>query len=501
MTNISNAVAQDRVSSVIGYEIKKGLAGVTGGYLPQRIAVIAEANTDKQVGLKTKFAFTTADEVAVGCGYGSPAHLAARRLRGVLDVGGIPTLVFPLPENGAAVAQADSITTTGAATKSATQFVIVAGLYIPFTVLKSETGDDILNKIKDAINAVLETPIIADAVALNALPIIAKWKGLTSADIVIEFAGDDIGVNYTIAEVAAGAGEVLPTDAVALFGSEWNTQVVNCLGSTSTVLDAYELFNGNSTDKTGRYNAEDFKPCIVTSGTIEDDKDNLIAITDSRKLEQTNVVIPAPKSLSLPFEIAAVAVAVYAPRVEIDPKSDILDAALTGITPPQDLEVGDLDVYDNRDLVVKGGCSTVVLRDGVFYVKDFITTYHPVGEEPPQFRWVRNLAGIDFNIAYRTLYIDETFIKGKTILPDSNTSTDPNVIKPKDAKGLMINKLFVPFANDGIIADANYSIENCKVGINESNPDRFDFENPYKRSGFARIISTTAIANFYLGGN
>ena len=356
-----------------------------------------------------------------------------------------------------------------------------------------------MTKIKDAVNAVLDTAMTAGTIVTNALPMTAKWVGQTSADIVIEFAGDDIDVVYANAETAAGAGEVLPANALALFGSEWDTQVVNCLGSTSTILDDYELFNGNSTDKTGRYNAEAFKPCVVVTGSILDDKDDIVAVTDSRKIEQTNIFMSCPKALSLPLEIAAVTVAVYAPKVEVDPKADILDSVLTGITPPQDLEAGDMDVYNNRDFIVKGGACTVILRDGNYFVKDFVTTYHPVGEDPPQFRWVRNLAGIDFNIAFRTLFIDEAFIKGKTILPDANPSTDPNVIKPKDAKGLMINKLFVPFANAGILAESAYSIDNCDVQINDTNPDRLDFSNPYKRSGFARILSTTAIANFNLG--
>lgn len=501
MSNISNAVAPNRVSTVLGYELKKGTAGVTGGYLPRRIAVIGEANTANQVGLKTKLQFTSADEVAVECGYGSPLHLAAKKLRGQRDVGGIPTFVFPLPEAGGGVAQEWDVTVTGnPASKNATQFIIIAGVSVAFTVLTTDDADAIVGKIKDAINAIIDLPVTGGTVALSALPITVKWVGQTSADVSIEFAGEDVGLTFAAAETAAGAGEVLPTNALSLFGSEWFTETVNCLGSTTTILDAYEAFNGNSTDKTGRYNAESWKPFICFTGTIEDDKDNLAIITDGRKLEQTNVVIPAPKSLSLPLEIAAVACAVYAPLVEFDPKSDALDHVLTGIVPPQDLAVGDLDVYDNRDFVVKVGCSTVELVDGNYIIKDLVTTYHPDGEIPPQFRWVRNLAGIDFNVAYRALFIDETFIKGKTILPDSNPSTDQNVIKPKDAKGLMINKLFVPFANEGIFSQSKYSIDNCDVQINGTNPDRLDFVTPYKRSGFARITSTTAIANFEFGG-
>jgi hypothetical protein len=65
----------------------------------------------------------------------------------------------------------------------------------------------------------------------------------------------------------------------------------------------------------------------------------------------------------------------------------------------------------------------------------------------------------------------------------------------------MINKLITPFANAGIFADAAYSIENAQVEIDETNPDRLNFNIPYKRSGFARVVSTNAVANFYLGGN
>ncbi len=500
--SISNAVDPTRVSSIVGYSLDKGLEGVTGGYLPQRIAIIAEGNSDKQATMGTKLEFTSADEVAQECGYGSPAHLAAKRIRGnAIDVGGVSTVVYPLPEAAEAAAKESGIAVTGTPSKSATQYVIIAGNYYSFTVLPTDDGDAILGKIKDAINAQVDSPVTAGAVLEGSLPVTAKWAGATSDDITIEFGGEDVGLTYSVTETTPGAGEVLPTDALDLFGSEWNTLVINCLGATETVLDAYEAFNGNSTDRIGRYNSENWKPFIAITGTVESDKDTLVTITTGRKNEQTNVIMPAPNSLSLPFEIAAVTAGVYAPRVQRDPKADILDVRLIGIVPPQDLDVGDLDVYNNRDYLAKNGCSTVILSDGDYFVKDFITTYHPDGELPPQFRYVRNLVGIDFNTAYRILFLDDQFIKGYTILPDSSTSNDPNVIKPKDGKSIMINKLITPFANAGIFADAAYSIENTQVEIDETNPDRLNFNIPYKRSGFARVVSTNAVANFYLGGN
>jgi len=499
---ISNAVDPTRISTVIGYALDKGTEGVSGGFLPQSIAIVGEANTANQTALKTKLEFTSADEVGQEFGYGSPLHLAALRVRGNIDVGGVRTIAYSVPEAGAAAAQENTIAVTGTASKAATQYIIIGGQYIGFTVLPSDDDTAILGKIKDAINANINCPMGAGTVSVTPdLPVTAKWAGESSADIKIEFAGDDVGLTYTAVEATAGAGAVLPDDALALFGMEWNTFVINALKATGTVLDAYEAFNGNSDTRNGRYNPENWKPFVVCSGTVESDKDNLIAITTGRKNEQTNIIMPAPNSLSLPLEIAAVTAAIYTPKVQRDPKLDIQNDRLIGIVPPQVLTATDLDVYNNRDLVVKNGCSTVALQDGDYFVKDFITTYHPDGELPPQFRYVRDLAGIDFNVGYRTIFLDNTYILGKTILPDSNPSVDPEVIKPNDAKSIMVQNLVQDFASQGIFADSAYSLENMQVEIDGTNPNRLNFRIPYKRSGYVRIISTNVVANFYLGGS
>lgn len=499
---ISNAVDPTRISSVIGYALDKGTEGVTGGYLPQRIAIVAEANTANQAGLKTKLVFTSAVDVAKEYGYGSPAHLAARRLRGNNDVGGVGTVIYSVPEAGGAIAQEYTITVTGTPSKSATQNIIIAGVTVGFTVNKTDTPAIILAAIKDAVNTNINLPTIAGTVSATPdMPLTAKWKGESSADITVEFSGEDVGLTFAAADSTSGAGSVLPSDALALFGNEWNTTVVNALKATATVLDAYEAYNGNSDTRNGRYNAENFKPFVTISGTVESDTATLIALTDSRKNEQTNIVMPCPSALSLPLEIAAVAAFIYCPKVQRDPKLDIQDDILLGITGPQDQTVEDMNVYNNRDLIVKGGCSTVTFADGDYTVKDFVTTYHPDGEEPPQFRYVRDLAGIDFNVAYRTLFLDKAYILGKTILPDSNPSTDPEVIKPNDAKTVMIQNMIIPFADAGIFADSTYSVENVAVEIDGTNPNRLNFRIPYKRSGYARIISTNVVANFYLGGS
>jgi phage tail sheath gpL-like len=493
-----SAIEQSRLSAVLGYELVKGTEGVTSGYLPQRLAIVAEANTTKQVTMPTFLNATSAQEVAEAFGNGSPAHLSALNLdlNGVM--GKIPTIFYSVEEAAGATAQSFEVGVTGTPSKSATQYIRVGGKRVSFTVASTDVAADIVVKIKAAIEADYNSPVLAGTIATT-LPLTAKWAGQSGIGIRVEFDQDtDIGLTYTSVRTN-GAGEKLPTDALALFGSSWNTVAVNCLSNTSTILNEYELFVGTSTDKTGRYNAEDWKPCVVVSGTEESDKAALIAITDARKLQQANVVVPCGNSLSIPLEIASAAAGRYALLANSDPKTDLIGTSLIGVVPPVDGVVGDLSAYDNRDFVVKGGCSTTKLNAGLYEMIDFVTTYHPDGENPAQFRYVRNLVGIDFNVKFAVRFNEQIFLAGKTILPDSSGSTTQGVIKPKQWKGILNDNVFKPFAEGGLFSDAEYSLEGCVVGINPTNGDRLDTEFPYKRTGTARISSVSGIANFELG--
>ena len=51
----------------------------------------------------------------------------------------------------------------------------------------------------------------------------------------------------------------------------------------------------------------------------------------------------------------------------------------------------------------------------------------------------------------------------------------------------------------GLIVDTDFSTESTTVGISSTNPDRFETFFGYKRSGFGRVISTTAEAGFNFG--
>jgi hypothetical protein len=89
--------------------------------------------------------------------------------------------------------------------------------------------------------------------------------------------------------------------------------------------------------------------------------------------------------------------------------------------------------YNNRDFLVKKGCSTVILENGAYKIQDLVTTYHPEGENPLQYNYCRNL-NLDWNVsdAYRTL---ETIrLKDKTLILDTQVSDVEELLSQKNGK-------------------------------------------------------------------
>ena len=115
----SNAVGIERVSRIVGYVIKKGDFRVQSPNLPQRIAVLAEANEANQSGLSTTARqVTSAQQAGSIYGYGSPIHQILRILKPLYGegVGGIPIIVYPQAKAVSSVAKVIDITPTGTAT-------------------------------------------------------------------------------------------------------------------------------------------------------------------------------------------------------------------------------------------------------------------------------------------------------------------------------------------------------------------------------------------------
>lgn len=500
----SDAVGVDLISKVVGYNIVKGNFSNETPNLPQKILIIGEANEDNQssVSFDTKYEITSAQQAGETFGFGSPIHMAMRILRPFSGsgVGSIPTIVIPQEKASGATAKELLIEVTGTATKNATHTVVINGRYgldgtsYDFTVNTGDTASEIHAKIEDAINGVLGCPVTAAATDYE-VTCTTKWNGLTANDVNITIDTNDIdaGVTYSVTVDQAGAGTPALTDTLAAIGNDWFTVVVNTYGTVTAVLNSLEDFNGipDPVNPTGRFTSTLMKPFFAFTGSTAEDPST---VTNSRLDDVTIVICPAPLSDGLPLEAAANAAALYAPQAQNNPHMDISGQSYPDMPVPSDGLIGSMATYTNRDTIVKKGCSTVELVAGKYVIADFVTTYHPVGEIPPQFRYVRNLT-VDFNIRFKYYILEELYVVNKAITDNNTTVTVSGVIKPVQWKQILFS-LADQLASASLIADPTFMKDSTTVSIGTTNPDRFETFFRYKRTGFSRISSTTAEAGF-----
>lgn len=500
----SNAVGAERVSKIVGYKIVKGDFRQVTPNLPQRIAILGEANNAEQGSLSlTPVEITSAQQAGQLYGFGSPIYHIMRILRPPTGdvIGGIPTVVYPQAEAAGATAKVLEVTPTGVATGNGTHTVMIAGragqegVFYDINIETGDTTADITAKIEDAVNNVLGSPVSATSTDYEAT-LTSKWKGLTADDIsvTVDTNDNDLGITYSVVSTQSGSGTPSIAAALALFANDWNTIVVNTYGTVTSILDALEAFNGipDPSTPTGRYTGIIMKPFIALTGSTADDP---TGITDTRLNDVTIAICPAPGSAGLPFEAAANMARLFARQAQDTPHLDVSGKAYPDMPTPT--SIGSMASYENRDAFVKKGCSTVDLVAGQYQVQDFVTTYHPLGETPPQFRYCRNLM-LDFNVRFGYYVLELIHVVDHAIANDDDTVSASKIVKPKMWKQVL-DKYAEDLVTRGLIVDVTFMQDSIEVNISTTNPDRLETFFRYKRSGFTRIASTTAEAGFNFG--
>ena len=506
MSTISTAIGLERLSRVSGYRIKKGFFNNSTPNLPQMIAILAEANSANQDTLdENKREVTSADEAGQLYGYGSPIHQIMRILRptGAEGVGGIPTIVFPQKSDPDAKEAHIVWEIQGSPTKNFTHSIRIAGREnldfktYTYTVLKDESPEQVAQRIADTVNSVLNCPVTAEA-AGQVVHFRTKWKGTTANETRIGFNVNNDLVGLTYAQVAydQGAGGVDLSNALNQFGNDWYTCVVNSYGEVQ--FDVLEQFNGVpfAQSPTGRYTPSIFKPFMSYFGSTQTKKEELAHITHQQsRIEQvTHVLCPAPASEGFPWEAASNIVRLFARTMQDTPEIDINGQSYPDMPVPVDGRIGDMSVYDNRDYLIKKGCSTVILDKGSYKVQEVVTTYHPEGETPLQYNYCRNL-NLDWNVydSYKILEIRK--LRDKVLIRDEQATDSLNAIKPKEWKAIIFD-LFDDLAKAALINDPDFSKKSLTVQVSIDNPNRFETFFKYKRTGVARIESTDVEAGF-----
>lgn len=507
MGAISTAIGLERISRTSGYNIKKGFFDNNTPNLPQVVAILAEANWANQNTITTDpREITTADEAGQVYGYGSPIHQIMRILRpsGGTGIGGIPTVVFPQLSGHDATPFQKVYRLDGSPTKNTTHSVRIGGREnldfktYSFSLIKDEDLQSLAQRICNTVNNVLNCPVTAEYDGGVGFKFITKWCGDTANQTRIEFNlnGDAAGVTYLLQNQEGGSGTVDISDALNSFGNVWYTSVINSYGET--FFDILEQFNGvpSALQPTGRYEGSMFKPFMSFFGSTKHKKDELAHITHRQEsIEQvTHVLCPAPLSEGFPWEAAANVVRLFARTMQDSPEIDINGQSYPDMPVPSNGVIGDMSVYDNRDYLVKKGCSTVILDKGVYKVQEIVTTYHPEGENPWQYSYCRNL-NLDWNVADSYKILENNKLKDKVLVRDEQATDSMYAIKPKEWKAICFD-LFDDLAKSALINDPDFSKKSLKVQVSQDNPNRFETFFRYKRTGIARIESTTVEAGF-----
>lgn len=501
MSNSAQTINSNSIAYGSVYRVGVGARAGDFPLLEQRIAIFAEGNADKQTEIAANGGVLvplTAAEVAEVAGYGSPAHLAAKMLFDNYSLN-VERKFFFIPEAGVATKTSIELAGTGATiTKTGTLTLNINGSLLPISLVKDATLAEVLATIKDAINANVNYPCdVLTAAPTTTIDITSKWAGASSAELDVSvFSDTSTGITWALTPTL-GTGETLPTDALAKLTNDWYPHVLNCLGNgtSETILDAYEDFNGTPAAGNGKYAAINMTPYVVWNATHESVLANITAVTDDRKEKNTNIYLAISNAQDFSFENAAEALAMFVNRSSGDPKQDVNDDVMLYATPPTDKDVGSVMDYNFRDALVKVGASTVNYKDGSYYTNDILTTYHPVSESDPVFRYVRDIMIVFTLIDQIKKYNAKQ--KNKTIAPNALPSA--TIISPALYKAGLLNEIIKPFVEAGYIAEFDYAKENLDVGINPTNSGRFDVLTPNLITSLLRIVAVDVSVNKFNG--
>lgn len=481
------------VARVVGIETAfKDLRG--GGVLfkPQRIAVLAQGATASAGYPTTKFQATSSKQVGDLMGYGSPAHLVVDELLPTNGdgVGTIPITIYPLNDDYSAVASTGTITPAGSQTKAAEYRARIAGIYSEkFTIAAGASVAAICTALAAAINGVLKMPVTAADNATN-VGLTSKWAGLSANDIVVEIIGESLGTTFTIVQPQGGLANPALATALAQIGNVWESLLINALNPHDTAaLDELNVWGE------GRWNPLVRKPALAFRGNRDAGVAAAIASTETRTLDRTNVQVVAPGSPNLPCVIAAAEVVRIARLANNNPPHDYGSQRCPTLTPGLDSVQW---THAMRDQAVKGGSSTIEVKDGVVNISDVVTSYAPTGEAVPAYRFavdVVKLMTIVFNL---DLIFATAEWDGAPLIPDDQPTINPTAKRPLNAIAA-VNAMIDSLADYAIISDPKTAKERTTAVIDAQNPKRLNVGLTVQLVGNANIIDVNFNFGFYFG--
>lgn len=460
-------------------------------FLPQRIAVFAQGSSSATYSTD-KFQITSAFQAGSRYGFGSPIHLICRELFPLNGdgVGTIPVTVYPMEDAYDAVAATGTITPTGTQTAQKSYRVKVNEILSEeFVLAVDDDVETACDKIVAAIDAVLEMPVDTTDNATS-VTLTAKWAGLTGNDIHVEIVGEEAGITFGVTQPSGGLINPDVDTELAKVGNVWESMGLNALNiDDTTTLDKFQTWGE------GRWGELVRKPALIFTGNTDTTVSDAIVESDSRKDDRINVALPGPDSKNLPFVVAARELAVIARVANNNPARDYGSQPARGLVPGAD---GVQWTYTQRDQAVKGGHSTIEVRDGVVHLSDIVTMYHPTGDPLPAYRYVVDIVKLQNIIFNVDLIFNTTEWDGAPLIPDDQPTVNRDAKKPKMAIA-DVNALIDSLGLNAIISDPKSAKKQTTAEIDSMNPKRLNVSMTVPISGNTNIKSVTLNWGFFFG--
>ena len=354
---------------------------------------------------------------------------------------------------------------------------------------RGTTPEQFNDALTAAVNGTMTLPVTASDQGAT-VDIVSKWMGTSANQLTLVVEGPtDIGVTVAITQPTGGTVDPDVDDALMQFGMVWETLVLNCLDPVTETLDKYSLFNE------GRWGPLMRRPFVAFSGSNEPDVTTAIAVPDARGRDRTNCQLVAPGSVNLPLVIAGRQLARIAALANNNPPRDYGSQNANGLIPGTDAQQW---TYLQRDQAVKGGSSTVEVRDGIVVISDVVTFYAPEGDPLPPYRYVVDIIKIQNIIFNVDLIFNTPAWDGAPLIPNDQPTTNRSARKPKDAIAA-VNSLIDNLGLEAIISDPDTAKSRTQAGISTQNPKRLDIQITVQVSGNDNITSIDLLWGFFFG--
>ena len=350
------------------------------------------------------------------------------------------------------------------------------------------------NQIIDGLDiSITSTTAVAGSeatitVEVTDVALASKWKALTANEISVSMEGPSLlGVSFAVTATSGGVGLPSVNNALTQIGLTWVTMICTSESAPSQLNDFQQWGEGRWDELVNQY-------CVAFYGNTAETVSEATSETDLRAADRVTCQLVAPDSVNMPWVVAAQQVNRISRVAQNNPAKDYGSQPLFSLTPGSDPAQWN---YAERDLAIKQGSSTVEKRDGILRCSDIVTPWKPTGQEPPAYRYVRDIVVL-MQIAYNlNLAFNNEEWDGAPLI-DAGPTVNPDAKTPAMAKAVVAG-IVDNLALEALISNPARAKETILAEIDSANPKRLNVSVTVQISGTTNIRDVTLNWGFFFG--